>query len=58
MGFWELLTLVLVVLKLCHVIAWPWLYVFAPVLIELAIFVVVWLVTLVGVGIIAYLGSR
>lgn len=58
MGLCEILTLIFVVLKLAHVIAWPWLYVLAPVLIEIAFVTVVWLVTLVGVGVIAYLGSR
>ena len=58
MGFCEILTLIFVVLKFAHVIAWPWLYVFAPVLIELAIFLVVWTVTIGFVGLVAYLGSK
>lgn len=30
-GFPELLTLVFIVLKLCHVITWSWLWVLAPI---------------------------
>ena len=41
MGFFAALTLVFVVLKLCGVIAWPWVWVASPMLLELAVFVVV-----------------
>ncbi len=36
-GFPELLTLVFIVLKLCHVITWSWLWVLAPMWIGLGL---------------------
>ena len=41
-GFCGLLCIVFIILKLCHVIAWSWLWVLAPLWIPLAIaFVIV-----------------
>ena len=43
-GFTGLLTIVFIVLKLCHVIEWSWLWVLAPIWIDLilGIGVVIW----------------
>lgn len=43
-GFTSLLTIVFIVLKLCHVIEWSWLWVLAPIWIDLimGIGVVIW----------------
>ena len=48
-GFGDLLTIAFIVLKLCGVITWPWLWVLSPLWIGLAAFVVL----LIIVGIIA-----
>lgn len=40
-GFGGLLAIVFITLKLCHVIAWPWLWVLAPVWIPLAVALVI-----------------
>ena len=40
-GFCGLLTLVFIVLKLCNVIAWSWIWVLAPLWIPLAITLVI-----------------
>jgi len=40
-GFAGLLTIVLIVLKLTGVIAWPWLWVLAPVLISICLGLVI-----------------
>ena len=36
-GFVGLLTIVFITLKLCGVIAWPWLWVLSPILISIAL---------------------
>ena len=36
-GFCSILCIVFIILKLCHVIAWPWVWVLAPLWIPLAI---------------------
>ena len=36
-GFYDLLTIVFIVLKLCKVIAWKWVWVFAPLWMPLSI---------------------
>lgn len=44
LGFTSVLTIVFITLKLCHVIDWPWLWVFSPLLINIlivAIFILV-----------------
>lgn len=46
-GFVGLLTIVLITLKLCGVIHWPWLWVLAPIWISFAIVAVVLLVVLI-----------
>lgn len=43
-GFCELLTVVFIVLKLCGVIAWPWVWVLAPFWIPLALSVIIILI--------------
>ena len=45
-GFPELLTLVFIVLKLCHVITWPWLWVLAPMWIGLGLAAVIFIIAL------------
>lgn len=58
MGFCELLTVIFIVLKLCGVIAWPWLYVLSPMILVVVLFVAIWVVTVGVFGVIAYLGSK
>jgi hypothetical protein len=43
-GFFGLLTIAFIVLKLCHVIAWSWLWVLAPIWIPLAIIAIICLI--------------
>ena len=43
-GFCGLLTIAFVVLKLCNVITWPWVWVLSPLWISLAISVVIALI--------------
>jgi len=38
-GFTGLLTIVFIVLKLCHVIEWSWLWVLSPIWISILIFI-------------------
>lgn len=51
--FTTLLTIAFIVLKLCHVIEWSWIWVLSPLWIPLAIVIAVWaifmLLTLLGV---------
>lgn len=51
-GFAGLLTIAFIVLKLCHVIDWPWLWVLAPMWIGLALVLAVVVVALVVIGIV------
>lgn len=44
-GFCGLLTLVFIVLKLCNVIAWSWIWVLAPLWIPLLITLVICIIT-------------
>ena len=48
-----LLGVAFVVLKLCHVIDWPWIWVLAPFWMGVALAVVVVLVVIAGIGLIA-----
>ena len=43
-GFTSLLTIVFIVLKLCHVIEWSWLWVLAP----------IWIDLIVGIGVVIW----
>lgn len=43
-GFCGLLTIVLIVLKLCKVISWSWIWVLAPLWISIGIAVVLWVI--------------
>lgn len=45
-GFTGLLTIVFIVLKLCHVIEWSWLWVLSPIWISLiiSIGIIIWLI--------------
>ncbi len=43
-GFWGLLTIVFIALKLCGIISWPWIWVLAP----------IWVSTLIVVAILAF----
>ena len=45
-GFFGLLTLLFIGLKLCGVIAWPWLWVLAPLWISVALAVVICIIVL------------
>lgn len=47
-GFFGLLTVALVVLKLCGVIAWSWWWVASPIILSVAIVVVVLAFILIG----------
>lgn len=53
-GFCGLLTLVFIVLKLCKVISWSWLWVLAPLWIPVGIAIALWIIIIVA-GIIAML---
>ena len=43
-GFWGLLTLLFIGLKLTDYIAWSWLWVLAPIWIQALLFIIVWAV--------------
>jgi len=47
-GFFGLLTIVLVILKLTHVISWSWLLVFAPLAVGFAIGVVIAILAIIA----------
>ena len=47
-GFGGLLTIVFIILKLCHVIYWPWVWVLAPLWIPLALVAIVFIVCFIG----------
>lgn len=51
-GFFGLLTIVLIVLKLCHVISWSWLWVLSPIWIPTIFIIIIagWLVWLGNKG--------
>ncbi|HCA28362.1 MAG TPA: hypothetical protein DEP23_01655 [Ruminococcaceae bacterium] len=46
-GLFEMLTIVFIVLKLCKVITWPWLWVLSPIWIPLAVIFIVCLIAAV-----------
>lgn len=48
-GFFGLLTIVFIVLKLCNVIAWSWVWVLAPIWIPTAIIIIAILIYLICV---------
>ena len=48
-GFFSLLTIVFIVLKLCDVIAWSWVWVLAPIWIPTAIIIIAILIYLICV---------
>lgn len=50
MGFTEILTIIFVLLKVFGVIAWSWWLVFLPEIIAGAVYLIVFLVALFGVG--------
>lgn len=43
MGFAGMLAIVFIVLKLCHVIEWSWLWVLSPIWIEILIFIAIYI---------------
>lgn len=47
-GFWGLLTILLIALKLLHKIAWSWVWVLAPLWIGTAVSVVILLIVLLA----------
>lgn len=49
-GLGTLLTIAFVVLKLCGVIAWPWVWVFAPLWISVALTLVVFIIAAIIVA--------
>jgi hypothetical protein len=49
-GFVGLLTIVFITLKLTHVIAWPWLWVLAPLWISLLLAVIFFVLILIASG--------
>jgi len=53
-GFFGLLTIVFIVLKLTHVISWSWWWVLAPTLIPLGLVAVIFLI----VGLVFLINSR
>jgi hypothetical protein len=57
-SFAGLLTIVFIVLKLCHVIAWSWLWVLAPMWIGVALFGGFALLAMVFVGVVALFARR
>lgn len=54
-GFWGLLGVAFIVLKLCNVITWSWLWVLAPLWGPIAIFVAAIIIILFFVAIFAFL---
>lgn len=48
-GFTGLLTIVFIVLKLCKVISWPWLWVLSPVWIPVVLVIIILAILLVAV---------
>ena len=42
--FFELLTIAFIVLKLCNVIEWSWIWVLSPIWIPCVIVIIIWLV--------------
>ena len=50
-GFLGLLTIAFIVLKLCNVIEWSWIWVLSPIWIPYVVVIIIWLV----IGIIASL---
>lgn len=42
-GFTGVLTIVFIVLKLCHVIEWSWLWVLSPIWIDILIFIAIYI---------------
>ncbi len=47
MGFLSVLTIIFIVLKLLNVIAWSWLWVLSPLLVDIIIFILFIIITLV-----------
>ena len=45
--FTSLLTIAFIVLKLCHVIEWSWIWVLSPLWIPLALILVIWAIGLI-----------
>lgn len=45
-GFTGLLTIVFIVLKLCKVISWPWIWVLSPIWISFALFMLIFFLLL------------
>ena len=58
MGFTGLLTIVFIVLKLCGVITWSWLWVLSPIWIGILIGVIVVVSTYLGAYIKVYLDKK
>ena len=56
-GFFGLLTIVFIVLKLCHVIGWSWWWVLSPVLIPLGVAAAICVVC-VALGILSVIVKR
>ncbi|MBF4176000.1 hypothetical protein ACEVFU_05910 [Lacticaseibacillus paracasei] len=52
-GFCGLLTIAFIVLKLCHVIDWPWLWVVSPILIGFTLTLGIFCILLLVYGVIA-----
>lgn len=46
-GLGSLLTIIFLVLKLCGVIAWEWIYVFLPIIISFGLYLLILIVTIV-----------
>lgn len=57
-SFAGLLTIVFIVLKLCHVIAWSWLWILAPLWLGFAVIVSFLLLALLFAGVIALFARR
>lgn len=57
-GFFSLLTITFIVLKLCNVISWPWVWVLAPLWISFGIVVLLVLVTIISAIIVKYIKQK
>lgn len=53
-GFTGLLTIAFIVLKLCHVIDWPWIWVLSPLWISFALVIVI----LIIIALVVFIKSR
>ena len=57
-GFFGLLGIVFIVLKLCHVIDWPWIWVLSPFWVSILVAIGFFLIFFVGLFIVRWIVKR